>query len=69
MKSFGKLAAFDQDAGTGSIRPESKGDNVSFEKGAFTWGKADAPKIDSRLSYEMGKNAAGTPVAINLLTV
>ena len=69
MKLFGKLAAFNQDTGAGSIRPEPKGDDVSFERGAITWGKSDAPRIESRLSYEMGKNKAGSPVAINLLTV
>jgi hypothetical protein len=69
MKHFGRLAAFDQETSTGSIRPEAQTDNVSFEKGAFSWGKADAPRLNSRLSYEMGKNQVGTPVAINLVTV
>jgi len=68
MKLFGRLAAFDQDTGTGSIRPESKGNDVSFEKTGFTWGKADAPRMNTRLSYEMGKSQDGAPIAINMMT-
>ena len=69
MKMFGTLKTFDQATGVGSIRPEKGGDPINFEKSAFSWAPSDTPKVDSRLSYELGKNHAGSPVAINLLTV
>ena len=69
MKMFGKLKTFDQATGAGSIRPDKGGDPIVFEKTAFTWAPSDTPKVEARLSYELGKNSAGSPVAINLLTV
>ena len=69
MKMFGTLKTFDQATGAGSIHPEKGGDPITFEKSAFSWGPANAPNVDTRLSYELGKNEAGSPVAINLLTV
>jgi CspA family cold shock protein len=69
MMLFGKLSAFDQTSGTGSIMPEKGGEPIRFEKGAFKWESANVPKTDTRLSYEVGKNHAGAPTAINLRTV
>jgi CspA family cold shock protein len=69
MTMFGNLKTFDQATGVGSIIPEKGGDPITFEKSAFSWKPADAPKVDTRLSYELGKNQAGSPVAINLHTV
>jgi len=69
MKMFGNLKTFDHATGTGSIRPEKGGDPIVFEKSGFTWAASDTPKVETRLSYELGKNNAGSPVAINLLTV
>ena len=69
MTLFGKLSAFDQTAGTGSIMPETGGEAIRFEKGAFKWESSNVPKTDTRLSYEVGKNHAGVPTAINLRTV
>jgi len=69
MKMFGHLKTFDKATGAGSIRPEKGGDPIVFEKSAFSWAPSDTPKLDARLSYELGKNSAGAPVAINLLTI
>lgn len=69
MTLFGKLNAFDQSTGDGSIMPEKRGEPIRFEKSAFKWEGAGVPKTDTRLSYEVGKNHAGAPTAINLRTV
>lgn len=69
MTLFGKLSAFDQATGSGSIMPEKGGEPIRFEKNAFKWESSNAPTTDTRLSYEVGKNHAGRPTAINLHTV
>ena len=69
MKMFGTLKTFDRATGVGSIRPEKGGAPITFEKSAFSWAPSDTPKVDTRLSYELGKDQKGSPVAINLLTV
>ncbi len=69
MTMFGKLTTFDQATGVGSISPEKGGDPIRFEKSAFSWTPAHTPKLDARLSYQMGKDQAGSPVAVNLRTI
>lgn len=66
MTLFGKLKSFDQATGAGSIMPEQGGGPLDFEKSAFKWQGASPPQTDTRLSYEVGKNQAGAPTAINL---
>ncbi len=70
MKTFGIIDSFDVDQGKGSIRPEAGGDNLRFEKSAFSWDiKATPPKTGQRLSYEVGTNSDHKPCAVNLETI
>jgi CspA family cold shock protein len=66
MKLFGIVKSFDESRGYGSIKPEAGGNELRFEKSAVQWGDATTPKIDRRLSYEVGKNGSGDACAINL---
>ena len=66
MKLFGTVKSFDEAKGYGSIKPETGGDELRFEKSAVQWGNATTPKTDRRLSYEVGKNDNGEARAINL---
>ena len=55
MKYFGTVKAFDVDQGYGSIKPETGGDELRFERSAVRWGDATTPKAERRLSYEVGE--------------
>jgi CspA family cold shock protein len=70
MKHFGTVNTLDLDQGRGSIKPEEGGDNLNFERSAFSWDiKASPPKTGQRLSYEVGKNSDSKPIAVNLQTI
>ena len=70
MKYFGTVNTFDVNQGHGSIKPEAGGDNLAFERSAFSWDiKANPPKTGQRLSYEVGTNSASKPCALNLQTI
>ena len=70
MKFFGTVNSFDNDQGRGSIKPETGGDNLVFEKSAFSWDiKANPPTTGQRLSYEVGTNSDSKPCALNLHTI
>ena len=65
MKYFGTVKSFDMDKGTGSLKPETGGDELTFERSAISW---DAPKgltIGQRLSYDKG-TLNSQPCATNL---
>ena len=67
MKYFGTVNSFDVDKGLGSIKPETGGENLVFEKSAFKWDiKANPPTTGQRLSYEVGTNSDKQPRALNL---
>ncbi len=67
---FGTVHSFDIDQGRGSIKPEAGGDNLGFERSAFSWDiKATPPTTGQRLSYEVGTNSDSKPCALNLKTV
>ena len=69
MKQFGTINSFDVDQGRGSIKPETGGDNLAFERSAFSWDiKASPPKTGQRLSYEVGTNKDSKPCALNIQT-
>ena len=69
MKFFGTVNSFDFDQGKGLIKPETGGDNLAFEKSAFSWDiKANPPTTGQRLSYEVGTNSDSKPCALNLHT-
>ena len=70
MKLFGTVNSFDVDQGRGSIKPETGGDNLSFEKSAFAWDNtATPPKAGQRLSYQIGTNSDKKPCAVHLETI
>jgi CspA family cold shock protein len=67
MKNFGTVNEFNADQGRGSIKPETGGDNLPFERSAFQWDiKANPPTTGLRLSYELGTDSNSKPVATNL---
>ena len=67
MKYFGTVNTFDVDQGKGSIKPEAGGDNLAFERSAFSWDiKANPPTTGQRLSYDIGTNSDQKQVALNL---
>jgi CspA family cold shock protein len=67
MKNFGTVNEFNADQGRGSIKPETGGDNLPFERSAFKWDiKANPPTTGQRLSYELGTDSNSKPVATNL---
>ncbi len=63
---FGTIKNFDETKGMGSIKPENGRNELPFENSAVQWGDATTPKVDRRLSYELGKNSHGVPCAVNL---
>ena len=70
MKNFGIVNSFDIEHGRGSIKPETGGDNLRFEKSAFSWDiKAHPPTTGQRLSYDVGTSSDSKPCAVNLETI
>jgi CspA family cold shock protein len=69
MKYFGTVKSFDNDKGHGMIKPEAGGDELRFERSAFSWGKDELPTSGQRLSYDVGQNAERQPCAVNLQTI
>ncbi len=70
MKYFGTVNSFDADHGRGSIKPETGGDNLVFEKSAFSWDiTANPPTTGQRLSYDVGTDSDSKPCALNLQTI
>ena len=68
MKYFGTVKAFDADRGVGSLKPETGGDDLYFERSAIKFGMPSVPSVGQRLSYDRGM-AAGQPCAVNLETI
>ena len=63
---FGTIKNYDEAKGVGSIRPENGHADLQFEKSAVSWGAANTPKLDRRLSYEIGRSKDGVECAVNL---
>jgi CspA family cold shock protein len=63
---FGKIRNFNESTGAGTIKPENGNAELHFAKSAVNWGDATTPKVDRRLSYEVGKNDQGTDCAVKL---
>ena len=68
MKYFGTVKAFDDDKGIGSLKPETGGDDVFFERCAIKFGMPSRPTVGQRLSYDKGMTN-GRPCAVNLETI
>jgi cold shock CspA family protein len=69
MKYFGTVKSFDTIAGRGEIKPETGGDMLRFERGAFSWSNDHVPTVGQRLSYDVGTNGDRQPCALNLQTI
>ena len=68
MKYFGTVKAYDSAKGIGSLKPETGGDDLHFERSAISW---DAPKnlnVGERLSYDKGM-VESQPCAVNLARI
>ena len=68
MKFFGTVKTFDTDKGIGSLKPETGGDDLYFERSAMNW---DAPKsvtLGERISYDKGMTN-NQPCAVNLARI
>ena len=68
MKYFGTVKSFDTDRGIGSLKPETGGDELYFERSAIKFGMPSVPSVGQRLSYDKGL-ANGQPCAVNLETI
>jgi cold shock protein len=69
LQLFGTVQSFDKAKGFGSIQPETGGEALRFENSAIKWARSDHPRANMRLSYELGKNPAGEPCAVNLNSI
>ena len=68
MKFFGTVKSFDTDKGIGSLKPETGGDDLYFERSAINWDEPKAPTVGQRLSYDKGM-LNSQPCAVNLETI
>ena len=53
MKYFGTVKSFDSEKGLGTIKPETSGEDLTFERSAITWNKETPPTVGQRLSYDI----------------
>ena len=68
MKYFGTVKSFDSDKGVGTIKPETTGEELSFERSAISWGKENPPTAGQRLSYDV-ETRDRQAHAVNLQTI
>jgi len=68
MKYFGTVKSFDNDKGLGSLKPETGGDDLQFERSAISWDEPKAPAVGDRLSYDKGVSD-NKPCAMNLAKI
>jgi CspA family cold shock protein len=68
MKYFGTVKSFDVDQGIGSIKPETGGDELQFERAAINWDITKSPTVGQRLSYDKG-TLDSQPCAVNLARI
>ncbi len=69
MKHFGTVKSFDASKGIGSITPEAGGEELTFERSAFSWSDNKVPTTGQRLSYDPGQVKDNRPTALNLQTI
>jgi CspA family cold shock protein len=68
MKYFGTVKSFDDDRGVGSLKPETGGDDLSFERSAIKFDRPSVPTVGQRLSYDKGM-VDSQPCAVNLARI
>lgn len=52
MKHFGIIQTFNQARGSGVIKPESGGNDLTFDRNSFASWRVDTPQVQRRVSYE-----------------
>jgi CspA family cold shock protein len=68
MKHFGTVKNFDEVKGLGSIKAEEGGEELRFDRNAFSWTDKTMPKEGQRLSYDIN-STDGRNTAVNLQTI
>ena len=68
MKYFGTVKSFDVDQGIGSLKPETGGEELKFERSAMNWDAPKAATVGERLSYDKG-TLDNQPCALNLARI
>ena len=68
MKFFGTVKTFDTDKGVGSLKPETGGDDLYFERSAMSWDAPQTVNLGERISYDKGTTNS-QPCAINLARI
>ena len=68
MKYFGTVKSFDEAKGFGSIKAEEGGEELRFDRNAFSWPEKTLPKEGQRLSYDLNRKD-GRNTAVNLQTI
>lgn len=65
---FGTIISFDDKKGHGSLRPETGGPNLGFERSDISWAnKPNTPMVGERLSYAVdAMQNDGQPRAVNI---
>jgi cold shock CspA family protein len=69
MKFFGTVKSFDLASGDGSIKPDTAGDDLRFDRNAIMWGGETPPITGQRLSYDIGQTKERQTCAVNLQTI
>ena len=69
MKYFGTVKSYDNDMGKGFIKPEAGGEDLRFERSAFSWDGDKLPAEGQRLSYDVGTHEDRQPRATNLQAI
>ena len=68
MKYFGTVKSFDDAKGIGSLKPETGGDDLYFERSAIKFDMPSVPTVGQRLSYDKGM-VESQPCAVNLARI
>lgn len=68
MKHFGTVKSFDSEKGIGTIKPETTGEDLQFERSAISWGRENPPTAGQRLSYDVETKDRAVR-AVNLQTI
>ena len=68
MKHFGTVKSFDSEKGLGTIKPETTGEDLQFERSAISWGRENPPTAGQRLSYDVETKDREVR-AVNLQTI
>ena len=68
MKYFGTVKSFDNEKGLGTIKPETAGEELQFERSAISWGRENPPSAGQRLSYDI-ETKDRQARAVNLQTI